>query len=148
MILQTAYKKKLREGDVFSIKYGDSLFLFGRIIKVDFEFAGFPGGNLVYVYSNVSKSQDNIPNLLTSNLLIAPEVINRLGFSKGYLSVVENIPLANNDVLGRHCFRSVRGKYFNEKSEEVPFTEPCGEYGLGNYLMLDHSIRKVFDQTI
>lgn len=122
----------------------DGDYLFGRVVAgpLDRSVAPMPGSFLVYIYRH--RSPEPAPNhdeLRRDCLLIAPAFVNQLGFTKGYLNVVDNRPVENADLLPNHCFRRWNGDYLDERGRPLKArTEPCGEWGLGNYRTLDDQL--------
>jgi len=142
MIVQTPYKKKLRVGDIFILKYPSELFLFGRIMKLDADIGGFPNCIKVHIYNLQCKSADLPDGLINNPLLIAPVFLNRLGFSRGYMPIVANVevePHHNNDGA---CYIDVfpKKRYVNELGEDTEKTDSVGAWGLSNYRTLDDDI--------
>ena len=141
--IQTLFRKQLHAGNVFSLRYGESRYLFGRIIALDVAFGGFPGGCIrVHVYKKENDS-DKIPEaLIDSDLLIAPQHINRLGFSRGYMPVVGNIPLCDADIRNDICYYdAARSRFVDELGQALGRPKKIvGEFGLGNYRTMDDKI--------
>lgn len=142
MMFQRPFKKGLHIGDVFCLKYPGPKFIFGRIMRLDCVIARMPKAILVYVYAGEFKTDKAPPVLDKSRLLVAPAFINKLGFSRGFMPVVANVPVKETDFLSRHCFRGFQNKYLDEYGKIVEPVEPIGEYGLGNYRTLDDAISK------
>lgn len=66
---------------------------------------------------------------------------NTLPWSRGYFETLENRPLETGEVLREHCFRSSKGKYYDEHSNELSGpVEPCGDWGLQSYRTIDDEI--------
>ncbi len=149
-------RKRLKPGDIFVLKPKGHDYYFARVIDTDAE-SGFGPGNavLIYIYNATSKDKNNIPQLDKNNLLIPPTMINRLGWSRGYFENVSFRELTEEDVLDVHCFwdpplkgfskgRFSKGRYMNEKGQQLdgPY-DPVGQYGLGNYRVVDVEISEV-----
>lgn len=141
--IQRPCRKALREGDVFSLRYGESRFLFGRVIALDVQFAGFRGGCIrVHIYRKENNS-DTVPQeLIESGLLIAPQHINHVGFSRGYMPVVGNIPICREDSRDDVCyFDAARSRFVDESGQVLnQATDIVGEFGMGNYRTMDDKI--------
>lgn len=133
-------------GDIFAMLLPDGKYLFGRVILADLPKgkAPMPTSNLVYIYGVRSSQKDPPPlHLLTpEKLLIAPQFINRMPWSKGYFEVVGHESLAMSDLLRRHCFWDPIRKTYRDEMGGIAEgrTEPCGEWGLQSYRTLDDKI--------
>lgn len=140
--LKRSYKK-LTPGDIFAMLLPDGRYLFGRVILSDLPAtrAPMPTSNLIYIYKVQSdkKAPPPIQALKPENLLIAPEFINRMPWTKGYFETVAHEPLQQADLLQQHCFwDSSRKIYTDETGEKLAKRiEPCGIWGLGSYRVLD-----------
>jgi hypothetical protein len=132
-----------KPGEVFAMLLPDHRYLFGRVILADLPRgkAPMPSANLIYVYDVLAsqKAPPPVDSLSPERLLIPPQFINRLPWSRGYFENVAHKPLRYSDVLRQHCFwDAVRKIYRNETGEVIAArSEPCGEWGLGSYRMID-----------
>ncbi len=143
----TASRKRLRPGDIFVVKPRGRDYLFGRVVDVDAHALQIGGAILIYVYDAWSTSKLEIPPLSRDRLLIPPVMLNRLGWSRGFMETVEHRPLDPDEVLPVHCFVShiyaAGPRYFNERHEERPGpVEPVGTAGLASYRWLDDEISR------
>ena len=140
----TPSRKKLRSGDVFAMLPPDGAYLFGRVIHADMAFPGapMPGANLVYVYRH--RSPDKSPDidvLRPDDLLLSPQFINRMPWTRGYFETVATQPLKPGDLLERHCFRRSNGEFLDDEGIRMPGpVEPCGDWSLGSYRTIDDEI--------
>lgn len=139
-------RKRARVGDVFAMLMPDGQYIFGRVIAVDADpgvGADFP---VVYIYKSRS-SEPSVPHpadMRLSNLLVPPMIVNMLGWSRGYLSTIGNVPLGHDDVPPRLCFFDpMREEYVDQRGEPLEsMVEPVGMFGVGNYSVLDDEISK------
>ena len=134
---------KPKQGDVFARHIRDQ-YLFGRVISTE-AMAGWsmPGAILIYIFRIAQRSLTAPSPEATrpENLIIAPAMINRLPWSRGYFQTVERRLLVDGDVLGQHCFRSSSGRYFDEHATELPsVVEPCGNWGLHSFRTIDDEL--------
>ena len=106
-------------GDIFVLLAADHLYLYGRVIATDVNAGGFPGSNLVYIYSPRSRIKHSVPVLQRGQLLVAPIMTNNLPWTRGYFELIENRPLSTMDRLRQHCFRDSRGWYFDEYGNQL-----------------------------
>jgi hypothetical protein len=146
MNLQTLMRsrKKPQPGDLFTLQVPDVSYLFGRVISVE-ALAGWsmPGSILIYIYSFRSAEAvlPGVSELTRDKLLISPVMTNTLPWSKGYFQTLENRPLTASDLLGKHCFRSSAGRYYDEYCCELPArAEPCGDWGLHSFRTIDDEV--------
>lgn len=132
-------------GDVFSLKYGPGTFLFGRIIALDVGHGGFERGCIrIHIYKQQSSTGNPPPGFIDSGLLIPPQHINQLGFTRGFMPVVAHQPLAAIDDRGDVCYLDAARKrptYLDENGVELAGPRSIiGLWGLGNYLTIDELI--------
>jgi hypothetical protein len=139
--------KSLKPGDVFTMQLPSLGYLFRRIISTTARWSSTPDGgstNLVYVFKHQSpsKTMPDRSHLQSDQLLIPPQLINRLGWSRGYFETLGNLPFGPGEVLPVHCFetRQYRGgpRWFNERAEELQApVPPVGIWAGGNYRTLE-----------
>ncbi len=136
-------RKKPVNGDIFAVQLRDGRFLFGRVVRADLprDRAPMPGSYLVYVYDFLSESKAPPARLTPDRLLIPPTFTNRLPWTKGYFETIDNRAISRADLVAKHCFRRWTGDYVDEDGSKLPAPiEPCGEWGLTSYRMLDDLI--------
>lgn len=130
------YRKALKRGDVFAMKFDDSFFLHGHIVSTEAVWTGRAEDgliNLIYVYDRIASRVDDydVAALSPSRLLVPPILTPRVGWSRGYFSVVAHIPLTPGDVLERHVFKKSANRewYFDDAGNEVETWDgPVGLY--------------------
>jgi hypothetical protein len=138
-------RKPLRQGDVFTMQIPDGRFLFGQVMLADIPpaQAPMPRSNLIYVYrATADTPEPDHGALRPDNLLLPPIFTNRLAWSKGYFNTVAHRELSDADLLSRHCFRRATTRSYVDltgKPIDGPI-EPCGEWGLAGYLLIDREI--------
>ena len=119
-------RKARRPGDIFVYRMPDQLFRFGRLISTSAMPLGVPA-NLVYFYKPESHDRFPVPTLSPQSLLVAPVITNQKPWTLGYFEVLE-----------RHCFRDIRGRYFDEHGNRLDHEEePCGSWGLHSFRTID-----------
>jgi Immunity protein 26 len=103
-----------------------------------------PTANLVYVYRVERQTPTPVPlnELAPANLLIPPQFINRMPWTKGYFQNVAHPPLQSGDLLDQHCFWDAVRKVYRDRDGafRTSRSEPCGVWGLGSYRLLDDLI--------
>ncbi len=134
-------RTKPAEGDVFAMLLPDEEYVFGRVIGADLDGprAPMPGSYLIYVYDVRSPSTSVDLALLTPDrLLIPPQYINRMPWTKGYFVKVGEAALQSTDLLARYRFWDpARGYCVDDNGERVDVHEAYGVFGLISYRMLD-----------
>jgi len=129
-------------GDIFTFQMkNDDRFFFGRVVCKDAKEGPFEKLILIYVYNSSSKEKNTIPELNKKNLLIPPLMTNSLPWTRGYFETITNRPFDNNDVFEKHCFRDIRGRYFDEYNNPLDKAyEPCGEGGVNSFRTIDDEV--------
>lgn len=134
-------RKRPRDGDVFALSPRPGVFLFGRVVSTG-AMAGsaLTGLNLIYIY-DIQRSSPNPPqdsDLVPSRLLVPPIMTNRLPWSRGYFETVDHRDVHSSPLLTVHCFRDLRGRYFDERGNELTAPiEPVGERGVHSFRTID-----------
>jgi hypothetical protein len=135
-----------KEGDVFTFRMPDGLHRFGRVINTKADVGiGKPQWVLIYLYRGTydNPAMPSRADLRRDALLVAPEITNRLPWSRGYFETVGNLPLEDGDVLRQHCFEKYDGRYFDEAGHQLGRrSEPCGSFGVGSYRSIDDQLSK------
>ena len=139
-------RPKLQPGDVFTLSPAPERFLFGRVILADLPSgrAPMPTANLVYIYGVEQQTPTPAPldELAPTKLLIPPQFINRMPWTKGYFENIAHPPLAPDDLLDEHCFWDATRKAYRDQlgAFRAERSEPCGYWGLGSYRLIDDLI--------
>jgi hypothetical protein len=139
-------RPKLQPGDVFTFSPAPERFLFGRVIFADLPpgRAPMPTANLVYFYGVEQPTPTPAPvdELAPANLLIPPQFINRMPWTRGYFQNVARSALAPDDLLDEHCFWDATRKAYRDQlgAFRAARSEPCGDWGLGSYRLIDDLI--------
>jgi hypothetical protein len=93
-----------------------------------------PTANLIYIYDTERETPTPPPldELEPTRLLIPPQFINRMPWTKGYFQNVAHPPLAPDDLLDEHCFWSSVHKTYRDQLGAVRAarSEPCGLWAL------------------
>ena len=97
----TRKRQKARVGDVFRLSPAKGVVLWGRVVKQG-AFFGVEGAfHLVHVYDSMSERMPAPSEMNSGNLLIPPQVVNNLGFSRGYWEIVANVPSSEEEAAAR-----------------------------------------------
>ena len=137
-------------GDIFVLQVRKGEFILGRVVTTNARLGGFDNVILIYIYQTVTKKKSHIPPLKSDKLLIPPLGTNQQPWLRGYFQTVAHEPLREKDVLRTHCFRdALTGKYLDEQGRELEEkVEPCGEYGVASYRMIDYEVSKALGLPI
>jgi hypothetical protein len=136
-------------GDVFVMQPAGGKFLYGRVINIDANPLGVGGAILIYIYRAQSIAKSVVPELRRGQLLTPPLITNRQPWTRGYFEHLGNRPLTPMDQLARHCFKDVRGFYFDERGKRLPSPiEPVGQWGLHSFQTIDDEISRALDANI
>ncbi len=140
-------RKKPVVGDVFVFQliFEPEQYRFGMVVSTTAIFSSFTNVILVYIYDHLGSSKIDFPDFESKNLLIPPEGINTLGWSRGFFETVTSLDLDKNPdyKFKQHHFRGVARPdvYYDEfNSEVVNPVEPIGMRGLGNYRTVEDKI--------
>lgn len=132
-------------GDLFALHLTSYGFLNGIVVATDAKvgLADNENWNLVYVYDVLSSGLEECRlKSPGSSMLIAPAIINNLGWTRGYIEKIGHISDLSNIRLQKHCFEIItppgRPKMYVDEYliRTSTRTEPCGWHGLGNHVSL------------
>jgi hypothetical protein len=123
-------------GDVFKIQFPNVTY-YGRVMMTNVAFGGFKDGcTKIHVYKPTDRS--DLKEIVRSGLLIPPQFINNLGFSRGYFQCVGNVPIDANDNDDGFVYIDSRKWYFDQYGNRTKsHSDKIGVYGLGNYLTVE-----------
>ncbi|MFK4084041.1 immunity 26/phosphotriesterase HocA family protein [Kribbella sp. NPDC020789] len=140
-----ASRSKLRRGDVFALQPRGRRYLFGRIVDTETIIGPMTDCLLIYVY-RVQSEVKELPaaaELMPVNLLLPPMMTNRLPWSRGYFETIGHQEIDPGMTLDVHCFRGPDGRFYDEKSHELPGpVEPVGVHALKSHRTIDDAVSK------
>jgi hypothetical protein len=142
---QMPSKRKPSEGDYFSILLPDERYIMGRVVRNRPSQIPILGNILVYIYNKVIDAPCISGSLSKEDLLVPPTFVNQLCWSRGYFSHVGERPLAPKDAYPNHCFARCPfspTKHIDQFGKFVERFEPCGQYSLSGYAIVDDKICK------
>jgi len=145
-------RKAPREGDVFVVQPFAGIFYYGKVIQTNIssQDSCVNGMLLIYVYDRLSRSKDIPDDLDCGKLLIAPTIVNRLGWSRGYFETICNFPVTDRERNVSFGFWSFQKKRF-VNVEGAPLKsapEYYTDYGLGNYAVVGEKIHAALQARI
>jgi hypothetical protein len=136
-------------GDVFVMRPAGDKYLYGRVINIDANPLGVGGAILIYIYRAMTIAKSEVPELRRGQLLTPPLITNRQPWTRGYFEHLANCPLTPMDKLSQHCFKDVRGFYFNECGKRLPGPiEPVWLWGLHSFETIDDEISRALHVNI
>lgn len=141
--LNLTYVKKgrLKQGDIFALLINDT-YLFGRIVNDQVSMLGSHVA-LVYVYNIRSKSPNIDSTRLTPDKLLLPPFIPSPSlWTKGYAVKTDFIPVQDDNLLKRHCFKVNEDKYVDEFGSTITKqdSEYCNSWGIMGVGIIDDLI--------
>ncbi|MFJ3958066.1 hypothetical protein [Arthrobacter sp. NPDC090010] len=137
--------KRPQTGDVFDIRL-PGFRLPGRVLTTEMNFPGAPGFKVVYIFNPVNDDWDPFVDrspLQVSNLLVEPEVVNNLGWSRKYFRTLMRSEFLPGEKLNKTRFVSRSRKipeFYDEYGNRADESEFPGLYGVGNYATVDASV--------
>ena len=138
-------RRKPEQGDIFTFQLEPlpDRFYFGKVVATDTKIGGLDGVILIYIYRTHSSEKQNIPALPLADLLIPPNGINALPWTKGFFELVASGEGNSNEVLPIHCFRDFRGWHVDEYGRHLSGPiEPVGFNAMSSFRTLDEDICK------
>ncbi len=143
---QEAYKKRVLVGDVFALLF-DERFVFGQVVGSNLPFAGFDKcQHKVVIFLQTAEKRVDWRISLDSGLLIPPQYINNLGFSRGYMPVIDHAPVVSYDG-NAVCYMDFPGGYVDEHGVPCAARQLVSDYGFGNYLTLENQVEACIDRV-
>jgi hypothetical protein len=138
--LQLPYRKHLKVGDVFRLRYPGERYFLGQVSSLNAKAGGFDDCILINIFAFEHSTPMHISSLPSLELLIAPLYVNRLGFSRGYMPVIGNAPVKKTS--SEYCYFDVLyKKYLDSEGNEIAGPKGVvGSWGLSNYLVMDDLI--------
>lgn len=148
----TRSRKRVRAGDVFSLRPVGHDFFFGRVVDTDSTLGNWHGVLLVYIY-DLTSSRNELPSLdllRPPSLLLPPVGTGSQAWTRGFFETVGHVPLEPSDLLAQHCFK-VLGRdndvYVDERGCSLEQrTEPVGRYAFESYETIGDEILAVLER--
>lgn len=143
------YRKKLKPGDFFAMELCVGGFVIGRFIKTLRNGVPFLDGSyLIYIFDRVRDQPVTDERDTKENLLVSPDLVNRLGWSRGYFRHIEHRPIKRGEVFKNHCHHCyirelTNTGYIDDRGKPCRPFEPILSGGLGNYRTVDMEISEV-----
>jgi hypothetical protein len=134
-------RKQPIPGDLFVFHLRGGGFGFGCVIRDNAVVGPWRDLYLVYIFDHFSESKDLPNNLVFSSLLIPPIFSNQKPWKEGFFEHAGHCSLASEDLPEAHCFRDLRGFYYDEFGNRCGCDGGvCAEYRLESYWTIDDLI--------
>ncbi|MBW7877100.1 MAG: hypothetical protein H3C47_14055 [Candidatus Cloacimonetes bacterium] len=141
-------RKKPAVGDVFVFQliFEPDKFRFGMVVCTTMTLAGFVNVTLVYIYDHLGNRKEDFPDFSAKKLLLPPQAINTLGWSRGFFETVTQVDLEKHQEykLAQHHFNFKFGskiEYYDEFDNLVTSPiEPIGIHALGNHRTVEDKV--------
>lgn len=137
-------------GDIFVLQPILGTFYYGKVIKTDLQsYDSFIRSMfLVFIYDYYSSKKEIVYDLETNNLLIAPQIINKQPWLKGYFETIGNVGVTtweNNIDMGFWDILRERYVDINGTPLDVP-PKVSSIYGLGSYGIVSKEVYKALNK--
>ena len=147
-----AMQKSLKKpcvGDVFVLQPVYGIFYFGKVIQSDLysDDSFIRGMFLVYIYDYSSTKKEIVTDFENSKFLIAPMIINKQPWLKGYFETIGNTPVTDQEKNVDYGFWDVMKKHYVDIKGNVLDNPPKYNsiYGLGSYGILTKEVFKALE---
>lgn len=136
------------EGDVFCLQPLYGVFYFGKVIKCNLKNpTPFINGNLlIYIYDVCADDKLKVFDLENRELLIAPIIVNKQPWQKGYFETLYNDSVCEREKNLDYGFLNIVKKekeYLDIDGNVIHHTpQYCGIYGLGSYGVVGKEVQK------
>ena len=150
MIQMNKSRKKPCIGDMFVLQPIQGMFYYGKVIKTDLQsYDSFIRGMfLIFIYDYCSTQKEIVYDLDINNLLIAPQIVNKQPWLKGYFETIGNVEVTvqeNNIDLGFWDILRKRYVDINGNPLDVP-PKVSSIYGLGSYGIVSKEVYKALNK--
>ena len=145
-------RKKPNVGDIFVIQPRESLYFYGKIIKVNIQAINpfLKGKNVVFFYKKNTTKLNMPDNLSVDELLIPPQIVDSGGWTKGYFFTLGNMQLTKEELNLDYGFKDIRMKdecYRTEEGDELDYKPSIvGTYALGSFGSVAYKVTKVLEE--
>ena len=151
LISMSKSRKKPCVGDVFVLQPFSGVFYFGKVIQSDLQSndSFIRGMFLIYVYDCSSTKKEIVTDFEDSNFLIAPMIVNKQPWLKGYFETIGNVPVTAQEQAADYGFWDVMKKYYVDIKGEILDTPPKFHsiYGLGSYGIVTKEVFKALENN-
>ena len=152
LIAMKKSRKTPQKGDVFVVQPFQSVFYYGKVVKTNIHSPDscVNGMFLIFIYDKMSAVPQIPCDLDNSSLLIAPTIVNRLGWSRGYFETICNLPLTEREENMPYGFWHFQKKCFVNAEGTVLHSRPKyhTDYGLGNYCVVGEKIQAALQKRL
>lgn len=150
MIQMNRSRKKPCIGDIFVLQPIQGIFYYGKVIQTNLQsYDSFVRGMfLIFIYDYCSTQKEIVYDLETNNLLIAPQIVNKQPWLKGYFETIGNVEVtAQENNIDFGFWDILRDRYvdINGNPLDVP-PKFYSIYGLGSYGIVSKEVYKALSK--
>ena len=145
-------RKKPCTGDIFVVQPFPDKYYYGKVIQTDLQSTDsfINGMFLIYIYDYCSTDKKIENNLDKNKLLIAPMIVNKQPWLKGYFETIGNVAVTDDEKNIDFGFWHILKKEFLDINGHSLDSEPQYHsiFGLGSYGAIAKEIYKVLDGIV
>jgi hypothetical protein len=143
IVVQKRSKRRPKPGDIFRVDLTTGQTVWGRILTLDARVESISGLALLYFFRPRPAAEGAPASLPVSELLFRPVLTNKLGFSHGYFTIVDNRPFTSDERLATHCYEWLDETFHDETGAVLQTaTEPLLSSCVRSYLTIEDEIAK------
>ena len=136
-------------GDVFVLQVDEDIYYYGKVVMeaIDCPDRFMKGMWMISIYDYGSNSKEIPDNLSEYELLIAPIVVNKQPWVKGYFQTIGKMEVTDKELSIDYGFWNVlKDEYVDlqgNKLDRIP--KYVAIYGLGSYGIVDKEVHKALE---
>ena len=150
MLVLKKSRKKIIEGDIFTIQPFEGVFYYGKVIKTNLISSDdfIKGMSLIYIYNYKSTKKEEPVKLGSYELLIPPIVVNNQPWIKGYFETLCNQLVSDNEKDVDYGFWDVMERIYVNLLGQPIKREPkyWSYFGLGSYGVVAKEVFKALEK--
>lgn len=134
-------------GDLFVLQPQEGIYLLGKVIRAKWDIPDdfLRGSYVVHLYRKKLNTFDGVESidLTAEDLLLPPQIINQLAWTKGYFMTVGNKPVNSQELPESYGFyHDFWNLYFDINGiEQTRKPVICGNFAMGNHLTIEDKMR-------
>lgn len=150
LIQMNKSRKKPCVGDVFVLQPIPGKFYYGKVIQTELQSRDsfIRGMFLIFIYDYCSAKKEIIYDLETNDLLIAPQIVNKQPWIKGYFETIGNVAVTTHENGMNLGFWDIARQRYVDISGNPLDTPPkvISIYGLGSYGIISKEVYKALNK--